>query len=65
VTSRPAPRSSWRVVEGAAHASSGDYGPQRGDGAPTVDPGTARAEVARTSAAPLDALAQDAVSPGR
>ena len=41
------------VIEGISHASFGDYGPQPGDGTPTVDSDTARAEI---SAAVAEAL---------
>lgn len=44
------------AVDGAAHASFGDYGPQPGDGTPTIDGADARAQVAALSAELLDAL---------
>jgi len=42
------------VVEGAVHAFFGDYGPQPGDGTPTVDRATARAEITAASLGLLD-----------
>jgi len=44
------------VVEGAVHAFFGDYGPQPGDGTPTVDRATARAEITAASLGLLDEI---------
>lgn len=38
-------RTAYRVIEGAGHAQFGDYGPQPGDGTPTIDNDTARREI--------------------
>jgi hypothetical protein len=38
-------------VDGASHASFGDYGPQPGDGTPTIDPDDARVQIAEATAA--------------
>ncbi|MBC7290927.1 MAG: alpha/beta hydrolase, partial [Actinotalea sp.] len=38
-------------VDGASHASFGDYGPQPGDGTPTIDADDARAQIAEASVA--------------
>ena len=47
----------FTVVEGASHASFGDYGPQPGDGTPTIDADDARAQISAASVAFLTALA--------
>lgn len=49
----------FTVVEGAVHAFFGDYGPQPGDGTPTIDHDDARQQI---SAASLRFM--DAVTPG-
>ncbi|WP_299034023.1 alpha/beta hydrolase [uncultured Pseudokineococcus sp.] len=56
---------SFVVVEGAVHAFFGDYGSQPGDGVPTVDRSTARAEISRASAEFLDEVGLADVSPAR
>ncbi len=44
------------VIEGASHASFGDYGVQPGDGTPTLDAATARARIARASLEFIEAM---------
>jgi hypothetical protein len=39
----------FTVVEGAAHAQFGDYGPQPGDGTPTISDDEARAEISQAA----------------
>ncbi len=46
---------SFVAVEGAVHAFFGDYGPQPGDGTPSIGRTTARAEIAEASVAFVDA----------
>jgi hypothetical protein len=43
------PGSTFVVVEGASHAQFGDYGPQPGDGVPTIDGDEARTQIAAAS----------------
>ena len=47
----------FSVVEGASHASFGDYGPQPGDGTPTIDADDARAQISAAGVAFLAAAA--------
>ncbi len=47
--------SRFEAIDGAVHAFFGDYGPQPGDGQPTITHGQARAQI---SAASLDFIAQ-------
>lgn len=51
------PGTTFTVVEGASHASFGDYGPQPGDGTPTIEADDARAQISAASLAFLSALA--------
>ncbi len=44
------------VIEGASHASFGDYGPQRGDGTPTISQDDARAQISQASLQFVDGL---------
>ena len=46
----------YTVVDGAVHAFFGDYGPQPGDGTPTISHGRARSEISRASVAFVDGL---------
>lgn len=50
------PGTTYRRVQGGVHAFFGDYGPQAGDGTPTVSHAAARAEISRASVAFVDAL---------
>jgi len=47
---------SFTVIDGAVHAFFGDYGPQPGDGTPTVSHDKARTEISRQSVAFLNSL---------
>jgi hypothetical protein len=46
----------FRAVDGAIHAHFGHYGPQRGDGTPTIDRTVAQAEIVAATLALLDAV---------
>ncbi|MFI2104327.1 alpha/beta hydrolase [Isoptericola sp. NPDC019693] len=48
--------STFTVVEGAAHAQFGDYGPQPGDGTPTISHDDARAQISAAAVAFVDRL---------
>ncbi len=48
----------FTVVEGAVHAFFGDYGPQPGDGTPTIAHDEARAEISSVSTQFVDSLAE-------
>jgi len=48
----------FTVVGGVSHASFGDYGPQPGDGTPTIGADDARAQISGASVAFLAALAR-------
>ncbi|MBI1352499.1 MAG: alpha/beta hydrolase [Actinomycetales bacterium] len=48
--------STFVTIDGAVHAFFGDYGPQPGDGTPTVSHDTARNEISRDSVAFVDGL---------
>ena len=43
-------------IEGAVHAFFGDYGPQPGDGTPTISQDDARSQIGRVSVDYVDAL---------
>ena len=45
-------------IEGASHASFGDYGPQRGDGTPTISHDDARSQISAASLAFVDSLSR-------
>ncbi len=45
------PTTEFVVVDGAVHAQFGDYGPQPGDGTPTIDDDDARAQISAASLA--------------
>lgn len=47
----------FTVVEGAVHAYFGDYGPQPGDGTPTISHADARAQISAAALAFVDGLA--------
>jgi pimeloyl-ACP methyl ester carboxylesterase len=47
---------SFVVIPGASHASFGAYGPQPGDGTPTIDPVVAQEQVAAAAVALLAAI---------
>ncbi|MFE7404674.1 alpha/beta hydrolase [Isoptericola sp. NPDC057559] len=49
--------STFTVVEGAVHAQFGDYGPQPGDGTPTISHDDARARISAAAVAFVDRLA--------
>lgn len=51
------PKARFVAVDGAAHASFGDYGPQAGDGTPTISRDAAQAQIAAATTELLDALA--------
>lgn len=53
-------RTTFTVVDGAVHAFFGDYGPQPGDGTPTITHDEARARIAAASTRFVDALASHA-----
>lgn len=48
----------FTVVEGAGHAYFGDYGPQPGDGTPTITHDDARAQISGAAVAFVDGLAR-------
>ncbi|MFD6134676.1 alpha/beta hydrolase [Isoptericola sp. NPDC060257] len=48
----------FTVVEGAVHAYFGDYGPQPGDGTPTITHDDARAQISGAAVAFVDGLAR-------
>ncbi|MEG3616415.1 alpha/beta hydrolase [Isoptericola haloaureus] len=50
------PEASFTVVDGAVHAFFGDYGPQPGDGTPTISHDDARQQIAAASRAFVDGL---------
>lgn len=50
------PAADYRVIEGAVHSFFGDYGPQPGDGTPTVSHDQAREEISTASVTFLDAV---------
>jgi len=50
------PSTKYVVVEGAVHASFGDYGPQPGDGTPTIPADDARSQIQAATSAWLDTL---------
>jgi len=46
----------YTVIDGAVHAFFGDYGPQPGDGTPTISHDDARTQISRASVAWVDTL---------
>lgn len=50
--------SAFTVVDGAVHAQFGDYGPQPGDGNPTISDDDARAQISGAAVAFVDTLAR-------
>jgi hypothetical protein len=46
----------FTVIEGAAHAQFGDYGPQPGDGTPTISDDEARTEISQAAVGFVDGL---------
>jgi hypothetical protein len=46
----------FTVIDGASHASFGDYGPQPGDGTPTISQDDARTQISQASLRLVDAL---------
>lgn len=48
----------FTVIEGGVHANFGDYGPQPGDGQPTISSDDARTEISRASFAFVDSLSK-------
>ena len=53
--------SRFTVVEGAVHSSFGDYGPQRGDGEPTIGKGEARTQISNASLAFTEGVAESTI----
>lgn len=47
----------FTVIEGASHAQFGDYGPQAGDGTPTISHDDARAQISSAATSFLERLA--------
>lgn len=43
------PEAFFTVIDGASHANFGDYGPQRGDGTPTISRDDARTQISQAS----------------
>lgn len=50
------PNATFTVIEGAVHAYFGDYGPQPGDGTPTISHDDARAQISAASVEFVDRL---------
>ncbi len=50
------PESAFIEIDGAVHAFFGDYGPQPGDGTPTITQDDARAQIGRNSVEFVDSL---------
>ncbi|GAA4380058.1 alpha/beta hydrolase [Paeniglutamicibacter cryotolerans] len=50
------PSAIFTVIDGASHANFGDYGPQAGDGTPTISPDAARTAISRASLAFVDSI---------
>ncbi|MEO8221178.1 MAG: alpha/beta hydrolase [Specibacter sp.] len=48
----------FRDIEGGVHANFGDYGPQAGDGEPTISNDAARTEISRASLAFVESLSK-------
>ncbi len=51
------PTATFTVIEGAVHAYFGDYGPQPGDGTPTISHDDARTQISAASVEFVDGLA--------
>lgn len=52
------PDTTFTVVQGAVHANFGDYGPQPGDGQPTISTDSARRQIAAASLAFVQSLSR-------
>lgn len=52
------PDTTFTVIEGAVHANFGDYGPQSGDGQPTISADAARKQIAAASLAFVQSLSR-------
>lgn len=52
------PDTAFTVVQGAVHANFGDYGPQSGDGQPTISADSARRQIAAASLAFVQSLSR-------
>lgn len=48
----------YKVIDGAVHSNFGDYGPQSGDGQPTISGDAARAQISVASVAFVDMLSK-------
>ncbi|MEP6649171.1 MAG: alpha/beta hydrolase [Lapillicoccus sp.] len=52
------PATTFTAIEGVVHAYFGDYGPQSGDGTPTIDRATAQAQNVTATARFMQAMAE-------
>ncbi len=51
--------SEFVAIEGAVHSQFGDYGPQAGDGQPTISHDEAREQISKESVAFVDRIADE------